>query len=487
MNFVKRAALSLVARSGKTAILLGIFLVICTLLLGGFLLQGATGRQEAEAGRRVGVDVTVRGDELTLAMADALGTAPPVERYNPLLRAVLRPPGLTPLTAKAPRACCESSVVRPKGGAHGVWGVRSQGGGSASYWTYLDDSDNAGGTTRARRATGESVRARRREPDATFTTRPRPGGTKDEPGGDGLTVNGIRDSGMLLDFASGRNRVVAGRALMEKDAGREVVLLERRLAEKNGLTVGDTVDLPSSDGKRAKPFEIVGVYEDPRPDPGQWVPPGELVANQVYAPAAAVSALGFGTKPSEAVFKIGSPEKAERLHAEAARLLGDEGFRFDVNDKAFRDQVLPLRRVGAFAGSLLWLIALSGAVILGLIVMLTVKERRDELGMLLSLGEKKWKLIGQHTVEVAALLVPALAVAALAAQSFAEEAGETLLAREQDDPSQEVAVGVPEVRMEAADLGKVAGIGLGIALVATVIPGIGILRLHPRSILTDTE
>lgn len=417
MNFVKRAALSLVARSGKTAILLGIFLVICTLLLGGFLLQGATSRQEADAGRRIGVDVTVRGDKLTLAAADALGTAPPVERYNPLLRAVLTPAALKPLTAKAPK----------------------------------------------------------------------PPGTKDEPGGDGLRVNGIRDSGMLLDFASGRNRIDAGRALGEKDAGRAVLLLERRLAEKNRLTVGDSVDLPPSDGKRAKPFEIIGLYEDPRPDPGQWVPPADLVANQVYAPVAAVSALGFGTKPSEAVFKIGSPEKAERLHTEAARLLGDEGFRFDVNDKAFRDQVLPLRRVGAFAGSLLWLIALSGAVILGLIVLLTIKERRDELGMLLSLGEKKWKLIGQHTVEVAALLVPALAVAALAAQSFAQEAGETLLAREQHGASPEEAVGVPEVRMAAADLGKVAGIGLGISLVATVVPGIGILRLHPRSILTDAD
>ncbi|WKK24370.1 hypothetical protein QZH56_01500 [Streptomyces olivoreticuli] len=66
MNFVKRAAFSLVARTGKTALLLGIFLVICTLLLGGFLLQGATARQEAQAQRRIGVDVTIRGDGLTM-------------------------------------------------------------------------------------------------------------------------------------------------------------------------------------------------------------------------------------------------------------------------------------------------------------------------------------------------------------------------------------------------------------------------------------
>lgn len=411
MNFVKRAALSLGARRAKTALLLGIFLVICTLLLGGFLLQGATSRQEAEAQRRIGVDVTVRGDRLTLATAAALGSSPLVERYNPLLRGAAKPSGLTPLTSDVP------------------------------------------------------------EPDDAT----------DDPGHNGLMLNGIRDSEMLLDFASGRSRIVAGRALTEKDAGRRVVLLERRLADKNELKAGDTVGLRSSDGRRTETFEIIGLYEDPRPDPSQWVAPSELIANQVYAPAPAVSALGFGTKPSTAVFKIGSPERAERLHAEAARVLGGDGFRFDVNDKAFRDQVLPLRRVGAFAGSLLWLIALSGAVILGLIVLLTIKERRDELGMLLALGEKKWKLIAQHTVEVTALLLPALAVAALGAQSFAEEAGETLLAREEHTAS------LPEVRMEAADLGRVAGIGLGISLVATVVPGAGILRLHPRSILTDTE
>lgn len=418
MNFVKRAALSLVARKGKTAIMLGIFLVICTLLLGGFLLQSATGRQEAEAQRRIGVDVTVRGDQLTVDTAAALGSSPVVVRYNPLLRGVTKPPGLIPVTSELPK----------------------------------------------------------------------PRGVGNRPGGDGPVVNGIRDSGMLLDFATGRDTIVSGRALTEGDARRKVVLLEQRLAARNHLKVGGTVPLASPDGRRTASFEIIGLYTDPRPDPPQWAAPGDLVENQVYAPVAALSALGFGTKLSEAVYKLGSPEKAERLHAAAVRLLGTGGLRFDVNDKAFRDQVLPLQRVGAFAATLVWLIALCSALILGLIVMLTIRERRDELGMLLSLGEKKWKLIGQHTVEAAAVLLPALALAALAGQSFAERAGESLLAREQQHTaSADARPRVPEIRMRAADLGKVAGIGLGISLLSTAVPGIGILRLHPRSILTDSE
>ncbi|EXU68135.1 ABC transporter permease [Streptomyces sp. PRh5] len=421
MNFVKRAAHSLLARKGKSAILLGIFVVVCTLLLGGFLLQGATARQEAEAQRRIGVDVTVRGTRLTTGPAAKLGASPLVERYNPVLRGVPRAPGL--------------KLVEP--GA------------------------------------------------------PRPPGAKDGAAGPGLA--GVRETDMLLDFATGRTKVIAGRAITAADADHEVVMVEERAAEKNRLAAGDRVTLASPDGGTKKSFEVVGVFQDPAEVPDTWLPPAEIPANQLYAPIGSLRGLGLGEHLAEAVYKIRSPERARALHTDAARLLGaGEGFRFDVNDKAYRDQVQPLRRVGAFAEAVVWLIAVAGAVILGLIVTLTIRERRDELGTLLALGEKKWKLVGQHTVEVAAVAVPALACAALAAGLFGGQLGDRLPAQEATDrPTAHAPRTEPlphaEVRLTPGDLGKVAGTSLGIALVATVIPGIGILRLHPRSILTDGD
>ncbi|GCE00740.1 ABC transporter permease [Embleya hyalina] len=417
MNFVKRAARSLAARKGKTTLLLGIFLVVCVLLLGGFLLQSAMARQEAQAQRRIGVDVTVRGDKLTAEAAAKLAAAPLVERYNPVLRRTVRLSGLKLVEADALR----------------------------------------------------------------------PAGSRPERDGPGLT--GLRDSAMLLDFATGRVTLTQGRHLTAQDADRRFVLIGEQLAAKNKLTVGDTIQLTAPDGTGRTAFEIIGVFRDGRPQLlTTWVDPAELPANQIYAPLGALGALGLGGSLDEAVFKLGSPERAERLHAVAGRLLGGDGFRFDVNDKAFRDQVQPLRRVGAFAGALVWLIAGAGTVILGLIVTLTIRERRDELGVLLSLGEKKWKLVGQHTVEVATVAVPALALAALAGIALSGPAAAHLPGHGgKPAVSRSEALPPPELRMDPADLGKVAGLGLGIALVSTVLPGIGILRLHPRSILTDSE
>ncbi|BCL26077.1 FtsX-like permease family protein [Streptomyces aurantiacus] len=422
MNFVKRAGMSLRARKSKTAVLLGIFVVICTLLLGGFLLQAATARQEADAQRRIGVDVTVEGKGLTPAVADRIGAVPPVHRYNPLLPLKAGAAGFDPLVSALPKP----------GGARA--------------------------------------------------------GDKEEPP---LSLAGVRDTGLLLPFSYGSARITAGRGITPKDAGRDVAVVERRLAEKNELKVGDTIRVRSADGRRTVPLTVVGVFQDPMPDPSQWTPRHELPGNALYLPVGTVRRLSPGAADlAEAVFKIGSPEQAERLHATVKRQLGTGSFDFRVNDRAYKDQVRPIQRVGTFAGLIVWLIALAGALILALIVTLQIRERRDELGVLLSMGEKKWKLIGQHTVEAVAVALPAVAVAALAGQAAAQWAGDSLLDREAGRPAAgapRTTVGVPEISVGPSELGKVAGIGLGISLVATVIPGIGILRLHPRSILTDSE
>ncbi|MEV6008951.1 FtsX-like permease family protein [Streptomyces sp. NPDC051976] len=427
MNFVKRAGMSLGARMSRTAGLLGIFFVLCSLLLGGFLLQGAAARQEADAQRTIGVDVTVEKKGLTPALADRLGRSDLVHRYNPELSVRAGARGFTPLSSDPPEA-------------------------------------------------GDTKRGEHE-------------GREQAP----MAVNGVRDVGMLLPFSYGSMKVMAGRGITPGDADKGVALVERRLAEKNGLRVGDTLRVCSADGRRTVPLEIVGVFEDPTQDPPGRQPPHQLPGNTLYVPVGTAQRLGTGPAPvSEAVYRIGSPDQERPLHAEAERLLGKGTFDFRVNDKAYRDQVRPIQRVGTFAGLIVRVIALAGALILGLVVMLQIRERRAELGVLLAMGERKWKLIGQHAVEVAAVALPSVALAALAGALAGQPAGDAFLGREDDSPAagphaEDPGIAPPTVRVEPAAVGEVAGIGLGISLVATVIPGIGILRLHPRSILTDTE
>ncbi|MFW6692847.1 ABC transporter permease [Streptomyces sp. MAR4 CNX-425] len=422
MNFVKRAGMSLRARKSRTAALLGIFVVICALLLGGFLLRSAAEGREAAAQRAIGVDVTVRKKGMSAADAGRLGALDVVHRYNPRF----------PVRA----------------GADGFAALTSR--------------------------------------------RPAPGGAR-AGGGGPLAVVGVRDAGLLLPFSYGSTGITSGRGITPADAGRHVAMVEERLAAENGLKVGDTLRVRSTAGTRTVPVEIVGIFADPTRDPTGAAPPHELPGNVLYVPVRTARQLGSPGTTGEAVYRVGSPDQAERLHAAADTLLGAGSFDFRVNDKAYRDQVRPIQRVGAFASLIVLVIAVAGALVLGLLVMSQIRERRDELGVLLSLGERKWKLVGQHAVEVAALALPAVAVAAVAGQLAGPAAGAALPGGGSQHRRAAAADGVdatvppPDPRVEPADVARVAGVGLGISLVATVVPGIGILRLHPRSILADTE
>ncbi|MFE1795993.1 ABC transporter permease [Streptomyces sp. NPDC059517] len=434
MNFVKRAGMSLGARRSRTAALLAIFLVVCTLLLGGFLLEAAAARQEADAQRTIGVDVTVRKEGLTPAQADRLGALGPVHRYNTEVPVRADARAFTPLASRVPK---------PRG-------------------TSTKDDDNGDGDGNA-------------DSDADRGA---------------LSVHGVRDTAMLLPFSYGSTKFTAGRNITPGDAGHSVAVIEQRLADENHLKVGDTLRVRSADDERTAAVTVVGVFQDPTQDPATWAPAHRLPGNTLYVPVDTAQKLGGGAATvSEAVLRIGSPDQARQVHAAAEKLLGGDGLEFRVNDKAYRDQVRPIQRVGAFAGLIVWVIALAGALILGLIVMLQIRERRFELGVLLAMGEKKWKLIGQHAVEVAAVALPAVALAALAGSLGGQSSGEALLGHQSRPASAgrvpEAGTAPPTVRVEPADVGRVAGIALGISLVSTVVPGIGILRLHPRSVLTD--
>jgi putative ABC transport system permease protein len=149
---------------------------------------------------------------------------------------------------------------------------------------------------------------------------------------------------------------------------------------------------------------------------------------------------------------------------------------------------------------------------------MAVKDRRRELGILLSLGERKWRLVAQYAVEIGVIALLALGISVLAGREISQRAGNTLLANQVSSaakaPAAQNGTGTGtagsgatgaagaaadstvqtvkpidkiNVVMEAGDVGKVAGVGLGIALAAVLIPGTSIVRTSPRAILAKGD
>ncbi|MFD7032231.1 FtsX-like permease family protein [Streptomyces sp. NPDC059917] len=458
MNFVKRAGLSLWARKGRTLITLATFLAISVMVLAGVLINGATARAEQGAKRSVGAEVNLDID-MTRMGDSAQMRAPSIDTGT------VDKIGSLPQVRKYTYSMWDRAILTGKnrlvdGGAKGAMDMG-------------------------------------------------PGGTA------GV---GVLDSSLLPDFRSGNFTLLSGSHLTAADKDRKKLLVEERLAERNGLRTGDKITLTGNDEKTTGEFTIGGVYRDPRAstdaDPEYGVSP----ANMLYATVGGLSALGSqGNGPHQvgkATFLLQDAEVQDAFKKEAAEVAGKAlaGFKLDANDKAVQQMTGPLASIRSTATVAMWLMGLAGAAVLALLANLAVKQRRTEYGVLLAMGEKKSGLIAQQVLEIVVVAAVAIGVSSLFAPQLTQSAGQALLGREAaaaaakigswkppapgstgidqgidpNDRPVENADPISEitVALAPADLAAVGGIGLGIGLLATAIPAASVLRLSPRTILT---
>ncbi|MEU3598327.1 ABC transporter permease [Streptomyces sp. NPDC006798] len=483
MNLFKRAWWRLTGHLGKTAILVGLFTVISTLVLSGFLIRSAAARAADDAKKTVGAVVTMRLDINALVNS---GNAPK-QQGNEV--AGIGPAG--ELRRGLVDKICASPVL--KGCNYTMESVALPGGGAKMYMPV-----------------------------------PPPNGKQSE-GPDFLSVEGVRDQRLVSAFRNGDAEIVAGRGIGPKSKSDEIVV-ERRLAQQNRWKVGDRIKLkvgmpqPGRKNDKEYGFRVVGVYTSGTADTGRYVPAMMDPANRIYASPDGATVLfdkelgAGGGEVMQATFTLADPADMGRLKKDAKAAGADLGiFPMAVNDKQYRQLVGPITKTADFATVTVWLVALAGTVILALIIASSLRERRKELGILLALGERKPRLLGQHLTEVAGCAVLAIGIAAAGSQFLSRAVGDQLLAGEvssakesagNEDPATDpsntlagpggpvtVADDEPEtepvdsldVRLGTADIAKVGATGLGIATLAVLVPGVRVLRLRPRDILTKGD
>lgn len=189
----------------------------------------------------------------------------------------------------------------------------------------------------------------------------------------------------------------------------------------------------------------------------------------------------------------------------------------------YQQMLQPLNNVSSFAKNIVILVAAAGVIILTLIIMLSIRERKYEIGVLLSLGESRVKVISQFFVEIFVCMIFALGIAAASGNVVGNAVGNQLLSQQttsQNTDGQADAAGnggpgqgqgqapgvgnggprgggqmgsnpftqseeIQElnISMQPTEILSLAGIGLGISLFSIVLSSAGILRLNPRKIL----
>lgn len=455
MNFMKRAFLSITAKKGKSLLLLGIFFIVISLVLAGFSIENASNKATDNARKKLGASVTLGIDpqnsikafnkEVKEEDADKLKDSKYVKEYNYKSELAEVAEGFTPM----------GWSEEFKEGIPGV------------------------------------------PPPAPGVEMPN------------IVIESTMESRLSKSFETGESKIVEGKSITKDLIGKNVTLIEKRVAEKNNLKVGDKIKVKSKmDKEKTIELEIIGIYTTKEKANEFLNVPILDPVNKLYVPYTTFDKfedVSFGT--FEAVYYLDDPLHVNAFKEEAKQSTIDfDGLLLDANDKVYKQMIGPIKNIASTSQTIVYIVSIAGAVILGLIIMLSIKERRKEMGILLSIGERKWKLIGQLLVEVLFLAVLAFGLSLTTGSKVSQVIGDNLLSNEiataeeskdetptlmevstGGDLTQEKVIDKIDVSVTGGDIGKVGVIGLAIAILATILPALSLLRLNPKQILLKDE
>lgn len=475
---IKNALLSLKKNIGKTILLFVIIVVITNLVIAGLSVQSATQKSMDQIRSSLGNDVTLSVDfrnmmknrepgeavsnetSLTTTMADSLKDLKYVESYNYQI---------------------------------------STSADSDSISAVENESDNSNNQQDTNKPNDQPEQASNQ---VDFT----------------ISANTTME--YLDSFTNSNYKLTKGRLLTTKDQNTNNCVIETNLASDNDLSVGDTFTITTmvNDETITQELTIVGIYEIQSTNEIGGAHFNNPV-NTIYTDLSIGQTLtGSSENITSAIYYLDDPENTKAF-VELAKKKSDidfDTFSLDVNDRLYQQNASSLESMQSFAKMFVWIVVIAGSAILCLILALTIRNRYYEIGVFLSLGQSKVKIIAQQLIEVGLIAVVAFVISLGTGQLTSHYMGNMLesssssnvlqMDQKGDQPNDNqqknntqtkenflgnMMQGSSNQELDVSITGEnvvqLAGVTAAICIVSIAVPAAYVLRLTPRQILSRKE
>lgn len=345
-----------------------------------------------------------------------------------------------------------------------------------------------------------------------------------------------------MDFKNKKVKLVDGRMLTKEElkGKKPVAVISKKVADENGLSVGDqmlldTVTLvPKDDGtldsqdSTEHGIKIVGLFEPIKLDKkkndgqGQDALNKQVMELDQYNTAFVSNGLAREINKAEIenmppeqaeemgeeispIFTLKSPDDVAAFKAEIKPLLPD-GYKAVASSDEFDKVGASVKRLSKISGYVVLLAVLASLMIISLVVVLFMKDRRHEWGIYLSLGEQRKNVMKQVIAELLVISIAALLVSLVTGNILGKMVSESLIAGDtMDQAAQNVGNQVfmagggssvldsnltnedvlnnYEVRFSLTYFITFLAAGIGTILVSAILPLTYVMRLNPKKIM----
>lgn len=351
-----------------------------------------------------------------------------------------------------------------------------------------------------------------------------------------FTITGVNTTDNVSDFTSGTSTISKGDGITSETADNSA-LISSDLASENNLSVGDTFTVTTTVDSTETNYTltVIGIYDNSSTaTTAQMMSNASNPQNNIYTTLTTANTMkGETDKLDSAVYTLSNPEKMNSFVKEVKSEIDTDTYSVTSSDEIYEQMLSPLNNISSIAQNIVILVAVAGAVILTLIVILSIRERRYEIGVLMSLGENRLKIIGQFFTELFMVTIVSLVIASFAGNFVGNALGNQLLSSstqtqqttnqgpngggfgqktnssnddnkqndskpQNDKPSgggfgnmMSMATTSPkeidnlDIKLTGTDVAKLGGIALLISFISTILASIGIIRMKPKDILSS--
>lgn len=489
MNFFKRAWLNVWAKKGRSILLILVSSAILMFVLTGLLIRSAAVKATNQAKEEVGATVTLSANRQA-AFKKMQSSSSSSKSSRPKLT-------LTPVKLSDATKIAKLSNISS-------YNVTSSTSVNASSYDTVSTSSGMGGNS----SSGGPG-----------------GGMKSSTSSGDTQIDGVTATSLTSVFSDSQSKITKGRGITTADKNTNHVVVEKELASQNDLSVGDTITVKKTTGSKSKvKLKIVGIYKASATSSSSS-PMSTDTSNTMYTSYTLANTFKgnkYAGTTDSVTFNVKNPAKVSSVKTAGKKLINTSKYALSTDDSSYQTVKASMDNVESFANKIVWLVAIAGTIILALIVILMIRERRFEIGVLLSLGEARWKIIAQFFTEMLMVIVIAVAIAGAGGKFVGDQLGSQLVSQSTTttQTSTSSSTGQPggggqpggsgsgmkggnggpgnvgqsssatkqadadlNISVSAVDLAELGGFGLAITFLSIMIASGGILRLEPKKVL----
>ncbi|WP_270473668.1 ABC transporter permease [Holdemanella porci] len=209
-----------------------------------------------------------------------------------------------------------------------------------------------------------------------------------------ITVTGYENDEAMTDFTDGTSTITE-RNMFDEQTEENQCIIPEDLATYNGVSVGDTITLKVDDSTTVN-FVVTGFYSSTSSNPMN-------ASNTIYTSYNVVNNLSETYDLDlnvNGTYVFNTVKDFNKFKKECTKKGLSDSYTVTSSDlQSYQQSIVPLQNLSKFATYFLIVVFVIGAIVLVVLNIFSIRERKQEIGILCALGMNKTKIALQFFSE----------------------------------------------------------------------------------------